>query len=329
MGGPLTIHHNLSDADARTVRLRLHNVLPIPTFELGIDDDASFRAELANTSVPWTYITAENVGFSQPASLVLDSPDDLAQMVDQFQRVWVEEAAWGAKSSAGRKWTYVDQVNANGGAHSGNPLFVSYAAMNNETAPFWRADIADHAANRAGFWGFFHELGHTAANYGPFDFEGSGVYWWRETAPNIAGMAAIQEVWGPDSWKVLPDMSDAERAIQREAHVCGCEAAGGCVPDDGSFDVNWMAMNFGLGMMDDPTIGFDTFAVLNAIWVVPPEKDWQLYVDQMASELSELTMWDLGPYFTRMGAPPSAHVLSEMDAYPDWPGDPTLGIVCP
>ncbi|MCA9569710.1 MAG: M60 family metallopeptidase, partial [Myxococcales bacterium] len=318
MGGPIFL---MTKADTGTVTITLHNVLPQPHFEAGVDDDAAFASELAASTVPFAIMEETDILLLGHAAEIAASPDGFEEVVTTLGDLWRAEKAFSSEPGwSAPHMFFFDLRVEGGGAHSGNPAYLSHAWEIRATDPFWQTSFL-------GKWGFLHEAGHSFSNPGnPFFISGSGTYTWREGEPNLLNMAAVDAVFGDGSHEAWSGFSDAERQTTREAFVCDCLTAGGCDPTDfGTHQV----VDFAMAIADDPAIGWDGLAGVYAAFTTSPD-NWQDHIDDLAQVLSDETGQDFGPYMVAYQLPVSSSVLTAIDAaYPDWTGDPLAGLVCP
>lgn len=319
MGGPILL---MARESWGPVTITLHNVLPQPHFVAGVDTDASFASELASSTVPFTLLEEENVFVLGHKEEIVAATDSIEEMITTLGDLWRAEQDFSGQDGWGAPHMFFFDLRVeDGGAHSGNPSYLSHAWELSASNPFWQTSFL-------GKWGFLHETGHSFSNADTPLFMWEYEYRsWREGEPNLFNMAAVDTVFGPGSHEQWSGWTDAERQVRREAFVCNCLDAGGCDATDFS---TAEVVDFGMSIADDPTIGWEGLAEVYAAFE-DPFSDQQARFDRFALLLSERFDRDFGPYMTAYQVAPSASVLATLDAtYPiDWEADPLEGLSCP
>ncbi|MCB9669854.1 MAG: hypothetical protein H6734_10320 [Alphaproteobacteria bacterium] len=319
MGGPILL---MARESWGPVTLTLHNVLPQPHFVAGVDNDADFAAELAATTVPFTMLQEEDVFVLGHTDEIAAATDSIEEMITTLGDLWrVEQDFSGQSGWSTPHMFFFDLRVEGGGAHSGNPAYLSHTWELSTTNPFWQTSFL-------GKWGFLHEAGHSFSNPGTLLYLDKYAYIsWREGEPNLLNMVAVDTVFGAGSHQQWSGRSDAERQATREAFVCNCLASGGCdATDFGTADV----VDFAMSIADDPAIGWDGLSAAYHAFV-EPGTDQQAHIDAVAETLSAQLDRDFGPYMTAYQLPVTPSVLATLDAtYPtDWEANPLEGLVCP
>ncbi|MCB9670762.1 MAG: hypothetical protein H6734_14875 [Alphaproteobacteria bacterium] len=317
LGGPILLNHASWWDGQEEVEVTLHNVLPLPTFELGVTDETAFQAEIAATAVPYVVLRSSQVLFLAHRDEVAAATDSITDILTMLHRYRIEETTVFADD------TWDDQlpekfffdVQDGLGAHSGNPAYLAHGFETDGTAPMWSTNLTDHKKRLRGLWGYGHEMGHSRTLKTPYAFPGAPSSW-TEAEPNLAHLAAQARVFGYSTLNGWRGYSRQNRIDARcEGPLNGC--SGTCTASDYSILV---AMDLWLNITD--SLGVDGMQRAYEAWEPPasPDDDWEGYMSAWALELSHAYQRDFGPYLEQSGIPLSTEVTTTMDAlYPDFP----------
>ncbi|MCB9676743.1 MAG: hypothetical protein H6737_16620 [Alphaproteobacteria bacterium] len=313
MGGPILLTDTKPWEGRETVKLTLHNVLPMPEFELGVTDEAAFQAELAATTVPFVVLRSPEVLILAGRDEVAAATDSATDMMTIFHRYRVEMTDFVDSTNHDDELPHMFffDVQDGSGAHSGNPAYLAWAYESDVTEPFWDASITTHQPAKRGLWGYGHEMGHSYTLDTPSSFTGTGSAW-TESEPNVAMLGAQARIFGYDTIDDWSGLDATTRDTRRCTFVATC--GGTCDPTDYDYE---LALDLWLNITDD--LGLEGMDAAYAAYTKPSDPSMQNVFDAWALELAHGYHKDFGPYFTAMNIPLSSSVLTTMDVlYDPW-----------
>ncbi len=136
-----------------SVDVAIEGAVRAPFFQLGVNDNEQWPAQLEQSGAPWGEIAGRHLTLTLPREVLetVEDPQAVAEFWDRVLDLCWEFAGWPGERLVAERFVFDEQISA-GWMHSGYPIMAHLVSAENSV------DL--ERLSTRGDWGFFHELGH-------------------------------------------------------------------------------------------------------------------------------------------------------------------------
>ncbi|MFT4704564.1 MAG: hypothetical protein ACI81R_002269 [Bradymonadia bacterium] len=285
-----------------TISVTIGGAVEAPSFQLGVDDDATWVASLRDRGAPYGELVSESMitTFDADTLKVLADAGDVTQFWEDMMDASSDFAGLPQSRPRPERIVYDRQISA-GLMHSGYPV------MGHDYQQLEMIDYASLAAD--GSWGPFHEIGH---NHQWNDWLLDGT---TETTCNLWAVYVMEHVVGLPSHNTHPAITAASRTSRKANYLAS--------PDYSTWSV-WLALDTYLQLQEEFGWAFFTnlFVEYRALTDAESPSGNDERIQQWIVRSSIEAGMDLTAFYAAWDFPIDAATYTAVSALPAWTTHP-------